>query len=149
MLPYTPLHHLLLDAVGGRPLVMTSGNLSDEPIATDNAEALDRLSSIADAFLLHDRAILSRYDDSVLRVVDGLVEPVRRSRGYAPFPLALPFETDVDILAAGPEQKNTFTLLTGGYAFVSQHIGDMENAETLDSFEATERLYERLFRIIA
>ncbi len=147
MLPYTPLHHLLLDAVGGRPLVMTSGNLSDEPIATDNAEALDRLSSIADAFLLHDRAILSRYDDSVLRVVDGLVEPVRRSRGYAPFPLALPFETDVDILAAGPEQKNTFTLLTGGYAFVSQHIGDMENAETLDSFEATEQLYERLFRI--
>jgi hydrogenase maturation protein HypF len=147
MLPYTPLHHLLLDAVGGRPLVMTSGNLSDEPIATDNAEALDRLSTIADAFLLHDRAILSRYDDSVLRVVGGLVEPVRRSRGYAPFPLALPFETDVDILAAGPEQKNTFTLLTGGYAFVSQHIGDMENAETLDSFEATEKLYERLFRI--
>ena len=126
---------------------MTSGNLSDEPIATDNAEALHRLATIADAFLLHDRAILSRYDDSVVRVVDGLVEPVRRSRGYAPFPLPLPFETDTDILAAGPEQKNTFTLLTGKYAFVSQHIGDMENAETLDSFEATERLYERLFRI--
>jgi len=147
MLPYTPLHHLLLEAVCGRPLVMTSGNLSDEPIATDNAEALSRLASIADAFLLHDRAILSRYDDSVVRVVDGLVEPVRRSRGYAPFPLPLPFETDTDILAAGPEQKNTFTLLTGSYAFVSQHIGDMENAETLASFEATEKLYERLFRI--
>ncbi len=147
MLPYTPLHHLLLDAVDGRPLVMTSGNLSDEPIATDNAEALDRLAEIADAFLLHDRAILSRYDDSVLRVVDGIVEPVRRSRGLAPFPISLPFTTDTDILAAGPEQKNTFTLLTRGYAFVSQHIGDMENAETLESFERTERLYEQLFRI--
>jgi len=147
MLPYTPLHHLLLAAVGGRPLVMTSGNLSDEPIATDNAEALDRLSSIADAFLLHDRAILSRYDDSVVRVVGDIVEPVRRSRGYAPFPLTLPFETDTDILAAGPEQKNTFTLLTGRYAFVSQHIGDLENAETLASYEDTIDLYERLFRI--
>jgi len=147
MLPYTPLHHLLLAAVSSRPLVMTSGNLSNEPIATDNTEALDRLGSIADAFLLHDRAILSRYDDSVVRVVDGIVEPVRRSRGYAPFPLPLPFETDTDILAAGPEQKSTFTLLTGGYAFVSQHIGDLENAETLNSFEATEKLYERLFRI--
>lgn len=147
MLPCTPLHHLLLAEVGGRPLVMTSGNLSDEPIATDNAEALERLASIADAFLLHDRAILSRYDDSVVRVVDGRTELVRRSRGYAPFPLTLPFETDTDILAAGPEQKNTFTLLTGGYAFVSQHIGDMENAETLASFESTIGLYERLFRI--
>jgi hydrogenase maturation protein HypF len=147
MLPYTPLHHLLLAMVGGRPLVMTSGNLSDEPIATDNAEALDRLASIADAFLLHDRAILSRYDDSVVRVVDGRTEVVRRSRGYAPFPITLPFETDTDILAAGPEQKNTFTLLTGGYAFVSQHIGDMENAETLASFERTVDLYEKLFRI--
>ncbi len=147
MLPYTPLHHLLLAEVGDRPLVMTSGNLSDEPIATDNAEALERLGSIADAFLLHDRAILSRYDDSVVRVVDGQIELVRRSRGYAPFPLKLPFETDTDILAAGPEQKNTFTLLTGTHAFVSQHIGDMENAETLASFEETLGLYEKLFRI--
>ena len=146
MLPYTPLHHLLLESAG-TPLVMTSGNLSDEPIATGNAEALERLASIADAFLLHDRAILSRYDDSVVRVVGDIVEPVRRSRGYAPFPLTLPFTTDTDILAAGPEQKNTFTLLTGGYAFVSQHIGDMENAETLSSFERNVGLYERLFRI--
>jgi hydrogenase maturation protein HypF len=146
MLPYTPLHHLLLARVD-RPLVMTSGNLSDEPIATDNAEALDRLGSIADAFLLHDRPILSRYDDSVMRVVNGLVEPVRRSRGYAPFPLRLPFTTDTDIFAAGPEQKNTFTLLSGEYAFVSQHIGDLENAETLASYEQTLHLYERLFRV--
>ena len=146
MLPYTPLHHLLLEAAGG-PLVMTSGNLADEPIATDNAEALARLSTIAEAFLLHDRAILSRYDDSVVRVVGDIIEPVRRSRGYAPFPLTLPFETDTDILAVGPEQKNTFTLLTGRYAFVSQHIGDLENAETLTSFEDTIGLYERLFRV--
>ena len=82
-----------------------------------------------------------------MRVVDSRMELVRRSRGYAPFPLPLPFETDTDILAAGPEQKNTFTLLTGGYAFVSQHIGDMENAETLSSFERTVDLYEKLFRI--
>jgi len=146
MLPYTPLHHLLLAGVEG-PLVMTSGNLSDEPIATGNAEALERLGGIADAFLLHDRDIYSRYDDSVLRVVRGIVEPVRRARGYAPHPIALPFETDTDILAAGPEQKNTFTLLTGRYAFVSQHIGDLENAETLDSYERTLELYQALFRI--
>jgi hydrogenase maturation protein HypF len=146
MLPYTPLHHLLLAEVGV-PLVMTSGNLSDEPIATGNAEALARLAPIADAFLLHDREIHSRYDDSVVRVVTGETELVRRARGYAPYPLPLPFETDTDILAAGSEQKNTFTLLTGAYGFVSQHIGDLENAETLASFESTVALYERLFRI--
>jgi hydrogenase maturation protein HypF len=146
MLPYTPLHHLLLSAVG-RPLVMTSGNLSDEPIATVNAEALERLSPIADAFLLHDRGIRSRYDDSVVREIAGFEQPVRRARGYAPHPIALPFETDVDILAVGPEQKNTFALLTKGYAFVSQHIGDMENALTLEHFQETLGLYERLFRV--
>lgn len=147
MLPYTPLHHLLLAQVGSHPLVMTSGNLADEPIATDERDALDRLGEIADAFLLHDRAILSRYDDSVVRVVDERTQVVRRARGYAPFPLALPFETDTAILAAGPEQKNTFTLITGSHAFVSQHIGDMENAETLESFEDTLELYRRLFRV--
>jgi len=146
MLPYTPLHHLLLAAVA-RPLVMTSGNLSEEPIATDNDEALARLAPVADAFLLHDREIRSRYDDSVVRCVAGFEQPVRRARGYAPHPIALPFETDVDILAAGPEQKNTFALLTRGYAFVSQHIGDMENALTLEHFEQTIELYERLFRV--
>ncbi len=146
MLPYTPLHHLLMQRVE-RPLVMTSGNLSDEPIATENAEALVRLAGIADAFLLHDREIHSRYDDSVVRVVDGLVEPVRRARGFAPHPIPLPFATDTHILAVGPEQKNTFTLLKDGYAFVSQHIGDLENAETLESFERTVALFEHLFRI--
>ncbi len=146
VLPYTPLHHLLLQRFGG-PLVMTSGNLSDEPIATNNAEALTRLGDIADLFVLHDRTIRSRYDDSVVRVVDDLVEPVRRARGFAPHPLTLPFHTDTHILAVGPEQKNTFTLLKGGHAFVSQHIGDLENAETLTSFEETIALYQQLFRV--
>ena len=147
MLPYTPLHHLLLDAFGG-PLVMTSGNMSDEPIATDNAEAIARLSTIADAFLMHDRDIYSRYDDSVVRhTPDVGVEYIRRARGFAPFPLAASFASDIDIIACGPEQKNTFCLLTGEHAFVSQHIGDMENAETLASYERTIALYERLFRV--
>jgi hydrogenase maturation protein HypF len=147
MLPYTPLHPLLLDAFGG-PLVMTSGNRSDEPIATGNAEALARLADIADAFLMHDRDIYSRYDDSVVRHTPGVgVEFIRRARGYAPFPLVAPHASDVDILACGPEQKNTFCLLTGEHAFVSQHIGDMENAETLEAFERTIALYERLFRV--
>ncbi len=147
MLPYTPLHHLLMDAVGGRPLVMTSGNLSDEPIAIDNAEALERLAPVADAFLLHDREIRQRYDDSVVRVIAGTTELVRRSRGYAPFPLRLPFCTDVHILATGPEQKNTFCVARESHAFVSQHIGDMENAETLEAYERTLALYEQMFRV--
>lgn len=147
MLPYTPLHHLLLEAFRG-PLVMTSGNRSEEPIATGNAEALQRLGDIADAFLMHDRDIYSRYDDSVQRFTTGVgTEVFRRARGYAPFPLRAPFASDVDILAAGPEQKNTFCLLTGEHAFVSQHIGDMENAETLSSYERTVELYQRLFRV--
>jgi hydrogenase maturation protein HypF len=126
---------------------MTSGNLSDEPIAIDNAEALARLAPIADAFLLHDREIRQRYDDSVVRVVAGATELVRRSRGYAPFPLHLPFDTSVHILAAGPEQKSTFCLARGTHAFVSQHIGDMENAETLEAYEHTLALYQKMFRI--
>jgi hydrogenase maturation protein HypF len=150
MLPYTPLHLLLLAAVR-TPLVMTSGNLSDEPIATDNEEALRRLAPIADGFLLHDRDIYSRYDDSVVRVVEGRTEMVRRARGYAPFPLRLPAETGrrglPRVLAAGPEQKSTFCLTSGEYAFVSQHIGDLENAETLEHYETTLALYERMFRI--
>lgn len=152
MLPYTGMHHLLLDEFYG-PLVMTSGNISEEPIITDNAEALKKLDSIADMFLLHDRDIHARYDDSVVRVVDGHTQMVRRARGYAPYPLMAPaphnFSEKIPptILAVGPEQKNTFTLLDGEYAFVSQHIGDLENTETLDAFEESETLYERLFRV--
>jgi hydrogenase maturation protein HypF len=146
MLPYTPLHHLLL-ADFGKPLVMTSGNLTDEPIAMDNTEALQRLAPLADGFLLHDRGIYARYDDSVVRVVEGRTEMVRRSRGYAPFPLKLPQPSALHVLATGPEQKNTFCLTREGYAFVSQHIGDMENAETLEHYERTVALYEHMFRI--
>jgi hydrogenase maturation protein HypF len=146
MLAYTPLHHLLLEAAG-QPLVMTSGNLSEEPIATGNAEALNRLSAIADAFLLHDRDICARYDDSVTRVGPTGVEFIRRARGYAPFPLELPFNSDADIVALGPEQKNTVTLVRGSHAFVSQHIGDMENAETFAAFEHTIEAFSTLFRI--
>jgi len=146
MLAYTPLHHLLLDAVG-RPLVMTSGNLSEEPIATGNEEAIERLSSIADAFLMHDRDICARYDDSVTRIGPTGLEFIRRARGYAPFPLELPFTSDVDIVALGPEQKNTVTLVRGSHAFVSQHIGDMENAETFTAFEHTIESFSTLFRV--
>ena len=162
MLPYTPLHYLLLDP--GNPvdaLVMTSGNLSEEPIATKNDEARDRLTTLADAFLMHNREIHTRCDDSVLRTnrVSRNKTPelsasnlsfqsyfLRRSRGYAPDPLMLPFEIP-SVLATGAELKNTFCLTRERYAFVSHHIGDMENFETLQSFEDGIIHYERMFRI--
>ncbi|MCL0104684.1 carbamoyltransferase HypF [Dehalococcoidia bacterium] len=145
MLPYTPLHHLLLREAG-LPLVMTSGNLSEEPIARDNDEALRRLSGIADYFLLHTRDIYSRYDDSVYIVEEGSPRAVRRARGYAPYPIFLPFKAR-QILACGAAEKNTFCLTRENHAFLSQHIGDMENEETLEQFEKTIELYRRLFRI--
>jgi hydrogenase maturation protein HypF len=145
MLPYTPLHHILLREVG-LPLVMTSGNVSEEPIAKDNDEALRRLNAIADRFLVHDREIYSCYDDSVAVVEAGKSRIQRRARGYAPHPVHLPFEAR-QVLACGPEFKNTFCLTRGNHAFISQHIGDMERLETLEHFESTLKLYERLFRI--
>jgi len=145
MLPYTPLHHLLMRQVGC-PLVMTSGNLSEEPIAKDNDEAMRRLSGIADYFLVHDRDIYSRYDDSVFIVEAGFPRSARRARGYAPFPIHLPFHSQ-QVLACGAEQKNTFCLAKEGYAFLSQHIGDLENEQTLDHFETTIELYKKLFRV--
>jgi len=145
MLPYTPLHHVLLRAVD-RPLVMTSGNLSEEPIAKDNQEALRRLGSLADTFLLHNRDIYERFDDSVWFVpLSKTPQPIRRARGYAPSPIRLPFPVG-RVLACGAELKNTFCLTRDNYAFVSQHIGDMENLETLEHFEDTVALYEHLFR---
>jgi hydrogenase maturation protein HypF len=146
MLAYTPLHHLLLDEVK-RPLVMTSGNQSEEPIATDNADARKRLAGIADAFLLHDREIVSRYDDSVVRLAGDLPVLLRRARGYAPLPVDLPFASPRPLAAVGPHLKNTFTLVHGARAYVSQHIGDLENLETLEHFQATLAAYKRLFRI--
>ncbi len=143
MLPYTPLHHILLRDCD-MPLVMTSGNLSEEPIAADNEEALRRLAGIADYFLVHNRPIHSRYDDSVAMIVDGTVQMLRRARGYAPNPVELPFEGP-RVLATGAQTKNTFCLTKGHHAFVSQHIGDLDSVETLDHFEETIRLYTELF----
>ncbi len=168
MLPYTPLHYLLITNHQSpiTALVMTSGNLSEETIATDNDEARQRLTSLADVFLMHNRDIRTRCDDSVVRVIGDQVsgnqelgkkeiEPpdhpipnylLRRSRGYAPDPIQLPLDVPT-ILAVGPELKNTFCLTRERYAFVSHHIGDMENYETLRSFEDGVTHFERLFRI--
>ncbi|HET9494471.1 MAG TPA: carbamoyltransferase HypF [Chloroflexia bacterium] len=152
MLPYTPLHHLLLRdfaAVIGpeRPavLVMTSGNMSDEPIAYRDDDARQRLSPIADGFLGHDREINTRCDDSVARIAAGGEQIFRRSRGYAPEPVPLPLECRVPILACGGHLKSTFALCKGRQAFVSHHIGDLENVETLTSFRTGITHYERLF----
>ncbi len=134
MLPYTPLHHLLL-AEAGRTLVMTSGNRSDEPIAHEDADALARLAGIAEAFLVHDREIHIRCDDSVTRVVAGGESPVRRSRGYAPEPLRLPLATPRPLLAVGAQLKNTVAVARGDRCVLSHHIGDLDNLETLRSFE--------------
>ncbi|MBK6713365.1 MAG: carbamoyltransferase HypF [Chloroflexi bacterium] len=175
MLPYTPLHYLLFHhAASQNPqsairnpqsniLVMTSGNLSEEPIAYRNDEARERLAALADAFLMHNRDIHIRCDDSVVRSVEcgvrsaeatphsalrtpHLLLPLRRSRGYAPFPVKLPW-TVPPILAAGAELKNTFCLTNGRYAFLSHHIGDLENYETLQSFEQGVAHFEQLFRV--
>ena len=157
MLPYTPLQHLLLavaEARGMHALVMTSGNLSEEPIETDDDLAWERLVApgIADALLGNDRAILSRYDDSVVRVVNGAIMPVRRARGYAPQPLPLPALDGAPscVLACGPQQKATIALTregTNGEAtcFVSQHIGDVENGGTFDAWNAARTRLEDLF----
>lgn len=157
MLPYTPLQHLLLaaaEARGMHALVMTSGNLSEEPIETDDDLAWEHLvaAGIADALLGNDRTILSRYDDSVVRVVDGAVTPVRRARGYAPQPLPLPVLNGAPpcVLACGPQQKATIALTregTNGEAtcFVSQHIGDVENGGTFDAWNAARTRLENLF----
>lgn len=160
MLPYTPLQHLLLAAAashGMHALVMTSGNLSEEPIETDDDLAWERLvaAGIADALLGNDRAILSRYDDSVVRVVEGAVMPVRRARGYAPQPLPLPALDGAPscVLACGPQQKATIALTREGAngeatCFVSQHIGDVENGGTFDAWNAARTRLEDLFDLV-
>jgi hydrogenase maturation protein HypF len=157
MLPYTPLHYLLFANHSGNPapsvLVMTSGNLNEEPIAFENAEAGKRLANLADAFLLHNRPIRTRCDDSVVRCFPSImvgqtqaVTPLRRARGYAPHALQLPWNT-FPLLATGTELKNTFCLARERYAFLSHHIGDMENYETLRAFEDGIEHFERLFHI--
>lgn len=174
MLPYTPVQHLLLhdfaeaQAQTGAPspvaLVMTSGNLHDEPIVTADPEAYEKLADIADGFLGNDREILTRFDDTVLRVLElgetgRAVQFVRRARGYAPAPLLLgervvpsefaTAEPSRTIFAVGPEQKNTFAFLRGREAFVSQHIGDVENAETFDAWLACKERFQKLFNLHA
>ncbi len=146
MLPYTPLHHLLFAGAPYDVLVMTSGNLSEEPIVTTNEEALTRLRPLADWFLLHDREIYMRADDSVVRTFEGRERVLRRSRGFVPQAIDLGQEVP-EILACGGELKNTFCLTKGRYAVLSQHIGDMENYETLVFFEETLANLKKLFRV--
>ncbi len=146
MLPYSPLHHLLLRAVG-EPIVLTSGNVSDEPIAYRDDDARQRLAGIADAFLTHDRPIHVRTDDSVVRPFRGRASVLRRSRGYVPEPVALRRAAPRPILACGAELKNTFCLAKGRHAFVSHHIGDLENYETLRSYTEGIEHFGRLFDI--
>lgn len=147
MLPYTPLHVLLFGLDGDEPgpdaLVMTSGNLSGEPIVTDDGDALEKLSPFVDAWLRHDRKIHVPCDDSVTRMVNAAELPIRRSRGYAPLPIALPFEVN-PTLAVGADLKNTCALAKGRYAWVSQHIGDMDDLSTLDTLTRTEGHLELL-----
>ena len=146
MLPYSPLHHLLLRGAG-EPLVMTSGNVSDEPIAYRDDDAIERLGAIADLVLQHDRPIHTRTDDSVLRVARGRPLPLRRSRGAVPSALALPVAAERDVLACGAELKSTFCVARGRRAWVGHHIGDLKNAETLASFEEGVAHFERLFAV--
>lgn len=146
MLPYTPLHHLLMGELA-RPAVMTSGNLSDEPQCVGGEQARARLGSIADYLLDHDRPIVNRVDDSVVRVMAGRPAVIRRARGFAPTPLRLPdgFASSPPLLAMGGELKATFCLIKDGQAILSQHLGDLENAATFDDYRRTLGLYQRLF----
>ncbi len=146
MLPYSPLHHLLLKGLD-RPLVMTSGNVSDEPICFGDEQAVNRLGKIADYFLLHDRRIHMRTDDSVTRVQGGRETVLRRSRGYAPEPIRTGVRFETQILACGAELKNTFCFTRDNYAFISHHIGDLENLETLRSFTEGIGHFKRLFHL--
>ena len=146
MLPYSPLHHLLLADVGA-PLVLTSGNVSDEPIAYTDDDALERLAPIADGFLVHDRPIQTRTDDSVVRVVDERPLVLRRSRGYVPDSIGLPVTAARHVLACGAELKSTFCVAKGARAWVGHHIGDLQNYETLRSFVAGVAHFEALFAV--
>ncbi len=151
MLPCTPMHDLLFRILrerwgSGAALIMTSGNVSEEPIVIDNAEAEQRLAGIADAFAHHNRRIHTRVDDSVVRVVSGQLMPLRRARGYAPQPVRLG-RGEAEVLACGAQQKNTLCLTRAGYAIPSQHLGDLENFETLRFFEETLERMSHLFHV--
>ncbi|MDO5117341.1 MAG: carbamoyltransferase HypF [Eggerthellaceae bacterium] len=156
MLPYTPLQHLLMHdfvEAGGQMLVMTSGNVHDAPIEIDDGHAREALGGIADAFLGNNRPIRARYDDSVVRVIDAdgeaAIQMVRRARGYSPVPLKLSSDDAIttEYLCTGPEQKNTLCVVRGSEAFVSQHIGDLEHAETFDAWLEAKNRYQTLFQV--
>jgi len=151
VLPYTPLHHLLFGEGGFKSLVMTSGNLSEEPIAIDNREAIHRLQGLADYFLVHNRDILLRCDDSVVRVAGGVTRQLRRSRGFVPVPVFLKDDltggNQSSVLAVGGELKNTVCLTKGKHAFLSQHVGDLENAESYSFFHEAIAHLERILEI--
>jgi len=147
MLPYTPLHYLLMEAVDGIPLVMTSGNRSDEPIAYRNDEALENLRGIADVFLTHNRPIQVRCDDSVTRSLDRTELPVRRSRGCAPEPVRLPLNCPAPVLAVGGQLKGVFALGRAHQAFLSHHLGDLDHLTARNAFERDIQLYEQLFEV--
>jgi hydrogenase maturation protein HypF len=146
MLPYSPLHHLLLSDLGDT-LVLTSGNVSDEPIAYEDDDARGRLAQIADLFLLHDRPIETRTDDSVVRFAGGRPQLLRRSRGHVPDSLPLPVDCGRELLACGAELKNTFAVAKGGRAWVGHHVGDLKNYETLRSFVTGIDHFQRLFAV--
>ena len=148
MLPYTPLHHLILQEFDS-PLVMTSGNSSDSPQCIDNDEAIQTLSDIADYWLFNNRDVVNRVDDSVVRVLNsGETQVLRRARGYAPTTVPLPkgFDKNTELLATGAELKNTFCLVKDGVAFLSQHIGDLKNANTYADYEKTQSLFQNLYQ---
>ena len=164
MLPYTPVQHILMHdfaLAGGKYLVMTSGNLYDNPIVTDDAEAYEVLGDVVDAFLGNNREILARYDDSVVRVIDAAgsdaVQMIRRARGYAPAPIKIKLDKPAEVFATGPEQKNTFAFSrpipesepsakVNTEVFVSQHIGDIENADIFKTWEETKNQFEKIFK---
>ncbi len=145
MVPYTPLHHILLGDLGF-PVIATSGNLSEEPICTDQTDALERLHGIADCFLVHDRPILRHVDDSIVREMAGRELVLRRARGFAPLPVTLPEDAPV-LMAVGGHQKNTIAAAVGRQVFISQHIGDLETAQSLSSFERVNAAFRQLYEL--
>ncbi len=147
MLPYTPIHHLLFNHID-IPLIMTSGNISEEPIAAENLEALEKLKDICDYFLIHNRDIYCRYDDSVIKIFKDKEMIVRRARSYSPYPVKLNMDMGkYIILAAGAHEKNTFCFLVKNYGIISQHMGDLDNVESLQFFNSTFKNYKKLFNI--
>lgn len=147
MLPYTPLHHILFDYFKN-PLVMTSGNLTEEPITSDNEEAVNKLGSVCDYFLLHDRPVYSRYDDSLVKIFNRKIMILRRARGFAPYPVRLKEDAGLKtILSLGAQEKSTFCILKNQYGILSQHLGDMDNLESTGFFKETLKIYRNLFNI--